>query len=281
MFKILIVDEDVVSNRKIEEILKNKPECAITFASSVEKAKELIAPNFNKEKSPPAGAAPKSPAAAPQDATAAKDSAAPAIQEKVVEVPPLGPALIFVDVSKIKGDVLQWHTDLREVLKAGGNENVPLILLSLSSDPIFIRGFLGPGVHDVFVKPVITTTLETALNHFTDSKNQQPRKMTPIKGVVEMYYQALAKEISEFEMKIVTSKQISLNDFKPIYGDFFKWSPERRVIGRCTDCVEDEEIEGSYIETFTFVGVPPAITKEIRVWLKSQYINQKQSAKQG
>jgi|GEM_PF-5097745 len=252
MFNILIIDEDASSNRKIEEILKNKTNYVLTAVPSVEKATELIAPNFNKEKAPASTDGP----------------------------PALKPQLIFVDITKIKGEVAQWYIEFYEILKAGSNENTPIILLSLSSDPLFIRGFLGAGVHDVFVKPVITTSLETTLNYFINNNNLPIRKMTPMKASVEMYFPALAQEISEFEMKLITTQQISLNDFKPIYGDFFKWSPERRVIARCTQCQEDEETEGYYIETFTFVGVPPAITKEIRIWLKSQYVAQKQSAKQ-
>lgn len=272
MLKILVIDEDAISNRKFEEIIKGKPQFTMTIVSSVEKATELIAPNFNNDKKT------KATPAAPSAAGAAPKQEAP-------PAPPLGPELIFVDVSKITKTIdsalantpEQWYANFREILKAGGNENVPIILLSLSSDPIFIRGYLGPGVQDVFVKPVLSTVLEAALNYYSSGQKAQPRKMTPIKGVVEMYSQAVAKEISEFEMKIATSKEVILGEFKPIYGDFFKWSPERRVIARCTECTDDEEIKGSFIETFTFVGVPPLITKEIRVWLKSQYVAQKKS----
>lgn len=283
MLKILVIDEDTISNRKFEEIIKGKPQYIMTTVSTVEKATELIAPTFNKEKKAavPAAAPPKSESTTTPPPAA---NAAPK-QEAPPPPPPLGPELIFIDVSKISKTTdstlastpAQWYADFREVLKAGGNENVPIILLSLSSDPIFIRGYLGPGVQDVFVKPVLSTVLEAALIYYSSGQKAQPRKMTPMKGVVEMYSQAVAKEISEFEMKIVTPKEVMLNEFKPIYGDFFKWSPERRVIARCTDCTDDEETKGSFIETFTFVGVPPAITKEIRVWLKSQYVAQKKS----
>lgn len=278
MLKILVIDEDTISNRKFEEIIKGKPQYVLTTVSTVDKATELIAPNFNKEKKSAVAAAPL-PNTPPQATNAVPKQEAPP------PPPPLGPELIFVDVSKISKTTdstlastpAKWYTDFREILKAGGNENVPIILLSLSSDPIFIRGFLGPGVHDVFVKPVLSTVLEAALIYYSSGQKAQPRKMTSMKGIVEMYSQAVAKEISEFEMKIVTAKEVMLNEFKPIYGDFFKWSPERRVIARCTDCTNDEETKGSFIETFTFVGVPPAITKEIRIWLKSQYVAQKKS----
>ena len=47
-------------------------------------------------------------------------------------------------------------------------------------------------------------------------------------------------------------------------------------MARCTDCQKDEETKGAFVETFTFVGVPPGITKEIRVWLRNEYVAQKQ-----
>lgn len=281
MFKILVIDEDVTNNRKFEECVKNSTKYKLTIVPSVEKATELIAPDFNKEKKATVASTPTSPAASPAPTTTA--GAAPAVTvaaESKTQASSSVPDLIFVDIAKIIGEPAQWYINLREMLKAAGNENVPIILLSLASDPIFIRSFLGSGVHDVFVKPVVSTILQATLEYFLDNKKEQPKKMTPLRGTVEMYSQALAREISEFEIKIVTPKQILLNNFKPIYGDFFKWTPGRRVIGRCTDCQEDEEVEGSFVETFTFVGVPPAITKEIRVWLKNQYVTQKQKGKQ-
>lgn len=247
MFKILVIDDDIVNNRKIAEFFKNKSQFHLSVVSSTEKAIELIAPN-SKGSAPVADPLPA----------------------------PLGPQLVFVDISKIVGTPLKWHADFREALKMGGNENVPVILLSLLSDAIVIRNFLAPGVHDVFVKPIVSTILDSTLNYFLSGGKAQPRDMKAIKGIVEMFYQAEAKEISEFDMKIATAKQVLLNDFKPIYGDFFKWSPNRRVIGRCTDCKKDEDTKDAFIQTFSFVGVPPVITKEIRIWLRNYYIAQKQ-----
>lgn len=247
MLKFLLIDDDAVNNKKIEDFLANKTGFQLTVVPSAERAMELIAPMGKEE--------------------ALKTDVKPA---------PLNPHLIFLDITKILGPPLKWHAEFREALKTGGNENVPIILLSASSDPILIRGYLAAGVQDAFVKPLLSSMLEMTLNFYTSGGKEQPRKLIPIKGVVEMYYQAEAKEISEFEMKLITPKQIELNDFRPIYGDFFKWSPNRRVIGRCTDCKKDEEIKGFFIETFTFVGVAPGITKEIRVWLRNEYVTQKQ-----
>lgn len=251
MFKILVIDDDAISNKKFEDLLKGKTQFNLTMVASVEKAVALIAPQA-KEGAPATEPLP----------------------------PPLGPQLIFVNITKIVGGPLKWHTEFREHLKTGGNENVPIILLSASSDPILIRDFIAPGVHDAFVKPVVSTILESTLNYYLNGEKEQPRKLVPIKGSVEMHYQAIAKEISEFEMKIATPKHVELEDFKPIFGNLFKWSPNRRVIGRCTDSKNDEEIKGSFIETFTFVGVPPGITKEVRVWLRNEYVEQKKGDQQ-
>lgn len=247
MFKILVIDEDAINNKKIADVVKNIPRIQLTIAASVELAIGLIAPK------PKEGA------------------------DKTVPLPPaLGPHLIFLESSKILGPPKEWYENFHEALKEGGNENVPIILLSHSSDPLLIRNFLGPGVQDAFVKPVVSSILEITLNYYLDGEKALARKIVPIKGTVEMYYQAMAKEVSEFEMKVVTTKQLEVSDFRPLYGDFFKWSPNRRAIGRCTDCKQDEEIKGAFVETFTFVGVPPGITKEVRVWLRNAYVEKKQ-----
>ena len=247
MYKILVIDEDPVNNKKFEAAVKTRTQVQLTFAKSTEAALVLIAPNQ-------------------------KDGA-----DLVTLPPPLGPNLIFIENSKIIGAPKEWYEKLYEALKeGGGNENVPIILLSQNSDPLFIRNFLAPGVQDVFVKPLVSTILESTLSFYLDGGKETPRKIIPIKGTVEMYFQGVAVEISEFEMKISTAKKIEKNDFKPLYGDFFQWSPNRRAIGRCTECKNDELNKGAFVETFTFVGVPPGITKEVRIWLRNAYVAQKQ-----
>ena len=247
MFKILVIDDDDANNKKIEDTIKGKPSLQLHFAQSAEQAVELMIPKKKESES--------------------KTAILPA---------PIVPDLIFVENNKITGPPEKWHQDFHEVLKMVGNENIPIILLSHSNDALLIRGFLAPEVQDVLVKPIISSLLENMLNYYSGEKKELARNIVPISGKVEMFYQATAKEISEFEMKIVTSRQLAIDEFKPLFGDFFKWTPNRRAIGRCTDCKKDEEVKGSFIETFTFVGVPPGITKEIRIWLRNEYVTQKQ-----
>lgn len=247
MYKILVIDEDPVNNKKFEVALQGRPHVQLTFANSGEAALALIAP---KQKD-------------------GKD---------IVTLPsPLVPNLIFLEYSKITGAPKEWYKKLYEVLKeSGGNENIPIILLSQNSDPLLIRNFLAPSVQDAFVKPLVSTILEATLNFYLDGGKETPRKIVPMKATVEMYFQGVAIEISEFEMKISTAKKIEVNDFKPLYGEFFQWSPNRRAIGRCTECKNDELNKGAFVETFTFVGVPPSVTKEVRIWLRNAYVAQKQ-----
>lgn len=247
MFKILVIDEDPINNKKFEVVLKGRPQVQLTFANSGEAALDLIAPKQ-------------------------KDGA-----NLVTQPSPLVPNLIFLENSKITGAPKEWYEKLFEALKEGGdNENIPIILLSQNSDPLFIRNFLAPGVQDAFVKPLVSTILEATLNFYLDGGKETPRKIVPMKAAVEMYFEGVAVEISEFEMKIATAKKIEVNDFKPLYGEFFQWSPNRRAIGRCTECKNDELNKGAFVETFTFVGVPPGITKEVRIWLRNAYVAQKQ-----
>ncbi len=247
MYKILVIDEDPINNRKFEVALKGKPQVQLTFTNSGEAALDLIAPRQ-------------------------KDGA-----DLVTLPPPLVPNLIFLENSKITGAPKEWYEKLYEALKeAGGSVNIPIILLSQNSDPLFIRNFLAPGVQDAFVKPLVSTILEATLNFYLDGGKETPRKIVPMKAPVEMYFQGVAVEISEFEIKIATAKKIEVNDLKPLYGDFFQWSPNRRAIGRCTECKNDELNKGAFVETFTFVGVPPGITKEVRIWLRNAYVAQKQ-----
>ena len=251
MYKILVIDDDPVSNKKFEAALKSRPQVQLTFANSGEAAFGLIAPKQ-------------------------KDNA-----DLITQPPSLVPNLIFLENSKITSTPKEWYEKLYEALKeGGGNENIPIILLSQNSDPLFIRNFLAPGVQDVFVKPVVSTILEATLNFYLDGGKETPRKIVPMKAAVEVYFEGVAVEISEFEMKITTAKKIEVNDFKPVYGDFFQWSPNRRAIGRCTECKNDELNKGAFVETFTFVGVPPGITKEVRIWLRNAYVAQKEKEKE-
>ena len=246
MYKILIIDDDNVNNKKFEVAVKDRPQVQLTIAKTVEVALELIAPNK-------------------------KDGASK------TELPaPLGPNLIFLECNKISGAPKEWYEKFHEALKKGGNENVPIILLSLSGDPLLIRNFIAPGVQDAFVKPLMSSILESTLNFYVDGGKETVRKIVPMKGCVEMYSPGVAQEISEFEMKITTDKKTELDDFKPLFGDFFKWSPSRRAMGRCTECKEDELVKGAFVETFTFVGVLPGVTKEVRIWLRNAYVALKQ-----
>lgn len=263
--KFLVIDEDIVNNQKIENYVKDKSQFQMTTVGSVEAAISLMNPVVNKPSTAPsAGGTPEAP-------TVPEEKISTEIQPEALK-----PQLIFVDVTKIGSTPLKWHADFREALKLGGNEKVPIVLLSLSSDPHFIRGFLAEGVFDVLIKPVISSNLEFILNYFLNEEKGPARKIIPMKSIAEMFYPAVAKEISEFEMKIITNKEVLQNDFKPIYGDFFKWTPNRRIIARCTDSQKDEEIKGAFLQTFTFVGLPSAITKEIRVWLRNYYVSKKQ-----
>ncbi len=247
MFNILVIDDDGINNKKFDDAVRNKPDLRLIFSNSSDLAIEMIVPKKKEGE--------------------AKSEPLPVA---------IKPDLIFIENSKITGAPMKWHQNFHEVLKIAGIENVPIILLSHSSDALLIRGFLAPGVQDVFVKPLVSTLLENALNYYSAGEKEIARKIVPMTGKVEMYYEATAKEISEFEMKIVTPKQLDLDEFRPLFGEFFKWSPNRRAIGRCTDCKKDEDVKGSFIETFTFVGVPPGVTKEIRIWLRNAYVTQKQ-----
>ena len=246
MFKILVIDDDPISNKKFEAAVKSRPQVQLTFASSGEAALYIIAPKQ-------------------------KDAA------NLETVPlPVVPDLIFLENSKITGAPKEWYENLNKALEESGSKSVPIILLSQNSDPLFIRNFLAPGVQDAFVKPMVSSILDSTLNFYLEGGKETPRKIIPMKGVVEVYFQGSALEISEFEMKISTGKKIEVNDFVPLYGDFFQWSPNRRAIGRCTDRKPDELNKGAFVETFTFVGVPPGITKEVRIWLRNAYVAQKQ-----
>lgn len=249
MFKILVIDEDQISNKKFEAAVKSRQQVQLIFANSGEDAIDMIAPKQKDGK----------------DAKEAKEL-----------TPSLAPDLIFLENSKITGAPKEWYENLYEALKQAGRENVPIILLSQNGDPLFIRNFLAPGVQDAFVKPMVSSILDATLTFYLEGGKETPRKIVPLKGVVEMYFQGVALEISEFEMKISTPKKIEVNDFVPLYGDFFQWSPNRRAVGRCTDCKTDELNKNFFIETFTFVGVPPGITKEVRIWLRNAYVAQKQ-----
>lgn len=246
MFKVLVIDDDQINNKKFEAAVKSRPLVHLVFASSGEAALDIIAPKQ-------------------------KDAA----NLKTLP-PPMIPDLIFLENSKVTGAPKEWYESLYEALKESGGKNVPIILLSQNSDPLFIRNYLVPGVQDAFVKPMVSSILETTLNFYLEGGKETPRKIVSMKGVVEVYFQGAALEISEFEMKISTGKKIEVNDFVPLYGDFFQWSPNRRAIGRCTDRKPDELNKGAFVETFTFVGVPPGITKEVRIWLRNAYVAQKQ-----
>ena len=100
--------------------------------------------------------------------------------------------------------------------------------------------------------------------------------MAKLKAVADVFFPVTALEISEFDLKIRTGRPIPKNEIKFIYGDIFQWTVNQRVIARCTKCEEDESGEGAFLARFSYVGVQPGITKEIRVWLKKEYIAQKQ-----
>lgn len=246
MYKILVIDDDQLSNKKFETAAKSRPQVQLTFADSGEAALDIIAPKQKEGR------------------------------DLKTLPPPLEPNLIFLENSKITGAPKEWYEKLYEALKEGGNEDVPVILLSQNSDPLFIRNFLAPSVQDAFVKPLVSSILDATLNFYLDGGKETPRKIVPLKGLVEMYFQGVALEISEFEMKISTAKKIAVEEFVPLYGEFFQWSGDRRAIGRCTECKNDELNKGAFVETFTFVGVPPGITKEVRIWLRNAYVAQKQ-----
>ncbi len=257
MLNILLISNDVGCGSTIEKLLAEGPASQLTKVGSLEESIQVFQPIATQT--------------APADATVTSDASA---------TPAPGFSLVLLDTSLVLNPAKDL-IDLREARKDGPSAATPVCLLSKDKDPESIRPFLVPGVIDALVKPVLAGALKAVLDNLPGISPTAPRAMTKVTGVAELFFEAESVEVSEFDILIASKKQIPENEFRPIYGSVFQWTPSQRVLARCSNCDAEANDDGYYFARFTYVAVQPGITKQVRIWLKKEYVLQKERGEGG
>jgi DNA-binding response OmpR family regulator len=241
VLNILLISDDAESCAKIEKMLCEMGLTQLTLVKSLAEGMQIFMPT---------------------------DAAAP-----VTPAPEFN--LILLDTNLLLSPVKDIG-DLREVRKDSASAATAVCLLSKDKDPESIRRFLVSGVRDALVKPVMAGALKAVLDSLPGVGPSAARSMTKVSGVAELYYEAESVEVSEFDILIASKKQIPENEFRPIYGAVFQWTPTQRVLARCSKCEAEANDEGFFFARFAYVAVQPGITKQVRIWLKKEYVLQKE-----
>lgn len=187
--------------------------------------------------------------------------------------------LLLVDLGFVAPSANEWTQGLRDKITLRENKDVPIIFMGYNEDLIYIQKMLVPGVKDYFIKPVDVLLLKHNMTKLAGQNLDDASKIYEIesKAQIKILRTVEIKKMSEFEMTVLSPTEFKENEFIEFFADLFNMQKGGRLLARCMKSDPDATQKGAFRITFSFVGLSAHNMNEIRKWLRTQYVTQKQS----
>lgn len=187
---------------------------------------------------------------------------------------------VFLEGSQVTGAPNKFIEEFRKKITLEQNKNIHFVLLSYNEDIDFVRKMTIGGVFlDYILKPVDAPNFRQKFSLLV-SKNASYKKelyTMQTQQPVNVAYNFVIEDISEFGLILRCNRPYQPGEFVTFYSPVFKTEKQAEVIGRC---FKSDKVQGSneYQCQFVFVGVGDAVRKQIRTWMKLEYVRKKQAA---
>jgi CheY-like chemotaxis protein len=186
---------------------------------------------------------------------------------------------IFMEAAQIVGQPAKYVEEFRRKIRFEANKNIPIVLLSYNDDIDFVRKMTINGLFlDYLLKPADAANFRqkfSLLVSKTATFKQELYSM-PTSQPVNVAYNFIIEEISEFGLLLHSNRPYHPGEYVTFYSPVFKTEKQTEVIGRCYKA--EKLKDGGYKCKFVFVGVGEIVRKQIRMWMKLEYVRKKQAA---
>lgn len=188
---------------------------------------------------------------------------------------------IFMDASEIRSDVEKWVEEFRKKITLDLNKNIPIVLLSYSDDLDVIRKYVIQGSFlDYVLKPIDAPLFRQKYSLFFSKNASYKKELYTLQTLqpVNVAYNFIIEDISEFGLILKCNRQYLPGEFVTFYSPVFKTDKKAEVIGRCYKCEVNPNNKKEFQAKFVFVGAGDNTRKQIRTWMKQEYVRKKQAA---
>ncbi len=187
---------------------------------------------------------------------------------------------IFMDAADIKGVPQKWVDEFRKKITLEQNKTIRIVLTSYSDDMDLVRKLVIQGTFiDYLLKPIEGPLFRQRFTLLA-SKNATFKKelyTMATEQPVNVAYNFTIEDISEFGLTLKSTRPYIAGEFVTFYSPVFKTDKKAEVIGRCFKC-DKVQNSNEHKSQFVFVGAGDAIRKQIRSWMKQEYVRKKQAA---
>lgn len=188
---------------------------------------------------------------------------------------------IFIDANEIKGVPEKWLEEFRKKITLEANKNIPLVILNYSDELDVIRKYMIQGAFlDYILKPIDAPLFREKFSLLISKNGAYKKELYSLQTQqpVNVAYNFTIEDISEFGVIIKCNRQYLVGEFVTFYSPVFKTDKKAEVIGRCYKCEVNPSNKKEFLAKFVFVGVGDNTRKQIRTWMKQEYVRKKQAA---
>lgn len=187
---------------------------------------------------------------------------------------------IFMDVADIKEAPRKWLESFRKRITLEQNKDIRIVLFSHSDDIDLIRRFVIEGLFaDFILKPLERTLFRQRFGLLCSKNASYKKELYSIATAqpVNVAYSFIIEEVSEFGLILKANREYAPGEFVTFYSPVFKTDKKAEVIAKC---YKSEKTQGSneYLSHFVFVSAGDNIRKQIRSWMKLEYVRKKQAS---
>ena len=187
---------------------------------------------------------------------------------------------IFMEATQVTGTPSKYIEEFRKKITLEANKNIPIVLLSYNDDIDFVRTMtIGGTFIDYMLKPTDSPNFRQKFSLLVSKNASYKKELYSIQTLqpVNVAFNFVFEDISEFGLVLRCNRPYQPGEFVTFYSPVFKTEKQREVIGRC---YKSDKVPNSneYQCQFVFVGVGDAVRKQIRNWMKLEYVRKKQAA---
>jgi len=188
--------------------------------------------------------------------------------------------LVFADATLIPGTLAIAIQQFRKAITLPENKEIPLVLLSPTSDITYMKKIMNIGLMDVIVKPIDIPIFKQKFSLFTGSTSSANQLYSlQVGGTVGVAFYQKLEQVSEFGLTVRTGRAPDLSEFVTLHSDMFgNNTGKAEVVARCYKVTPHPADAKEFQAHFVFVGVSDDTQRYIRTWLRQEYVKKKQTA---
>lgn len=186
--------------------------------------------------------------------------------------------LLVLDNAILDKEFGVWIEELKTNCPVEQNKTIKIMILSFDDSPKKVTYFLKLGAQDYMIKPVDRPLFMQKVGLLLADKTEKQVYTFQTATGIDYGRQVSMEEISEFGLTMRTTDAIKEGDVASFYSEVFKTEGKESILGRCYKVAQDPEKKEDTLASFMFVGVNQATLKQIRTWMKQEYIRKKQKA---